>query len=76
VKCLGDGAKLLRQRLTCEILNAVLKWIGAGENHRMRWPSKRNLGDGSFEDYAVMRQSVESWSLDHLRAVARHVVGA
>ena len=73
---LRHGAKLRRQRLPGEILHAVLKRIGAGQNHGVRRPRQRHLRDRPLKHHAVMRQRIQRGSLHVLRAVASHVIGA
>src|SRR5579859_5868214 len=73
---LGHRAKLRRQRLSGEILHAVLKRVGAGQDHRMGWPCQWDLGNGPLKHDAVMSQRIQSWSLDHVRAITSHMIGA
>ena len=42
----------------------------------MRRPGKRNLRDGPLKHDAVVRQRIEGWSLDRLRSITSHVIGA
>ena len=64
------------ERLPGEILHAILKWISAGQNHRMGRPGQWHLRNGALKHYAVVSQRVEGWSLDHLRSITHHVIGA
>src|ERR1019366_5947283 len=75
-ECLSDGSKLWSERLPGEILHAILKWISAGQNHRMGRPGQWNLRNGALKHYPVVSQRVEGWSLDHLRSITSHVIGA
>src|SRR4029077_4330015 len=72
---LGHGAELLRQRLSGEILHAVLKWVSAGQDHRMRRPCKRDLRDRPLKNDPVASQRIKGWSLDGLRSITSHVIG-
>jgi hypothetical protein len=67
---------LWRERLPGEILDAILKRVSAGQDHRVGRPGQWNLRDGALKDYAVVSQRVEGWSLDHLRSITSHVIGA
>src|SRR5713226_9178112 len=73
---LRHGTKLLCQRLPGEILHAVLKRISAGQDDRMRRPCKWDLRDCALKHDPVACQRIEGWSLDGLRSITSHVVGA
>src|SRR5215471_4446957 len=48
LKCLRDGAELLVEGRTREILHSVLKRISASQDYGVRGPRQRNLRDGSL----------------------------
>src|SRR5438552_5537220 len=73
---LGHGAESWGERLSSEILHAVLKWIGSRENDRMRRPGERNLRDGALEENAIAREGIGRRGLHLFCAVATDVVGA
>ena len=73
---LGHGTKLRSQRLPGEILHTILKRISASQDHRVRRPGKRNLRDRALKNDTVMSQRIKGWSLDRLRSVTSHVIGA
>jgi hypothetical protein len=75
-ECLSHRSKLWSERLPGEILHAILKRVSAGQDYRMGRPGQWNLRNGARKHYAVMSQRVEGWSLDHLRSITSHVVGA
>src|ERR1700722_3228009 len=53
---LGHGTKLRRQWLPRKILDAILKGIRAGEDHGMRGPGQRNLGNCALKNHAIVCQ--------------------
>ncbi len=73
---LGDGTKLLRQRLPGEILHAVLKGISAGQDDRMGRPCKWDLRDCSLKHNTLVGQRIKRRSLDRLRSITSDMIGA
>ena len=73
---LGHGAKWQRQRLPGEILHAVLKRVSAGQDDCMRGPCKWDLRDRALKHDSVVSQRIKGRSLDGLRSITTHVVGA
>src|SRR5438105_5140696 len=73
---LSDRLEALIERLPGEILYAILKWVGAGQDGCMRRPSERHLRDGMLEDNPVASQGVQCWRLDVRRTIAAEVIGA
>src|SRR5579864_1469241 len=76
VKRLGQGAELVRERRSGEILESVVKGVGAGKNRSMRGQGERHLGDGQRKKDAFPGQSINRGGLDLLVAVAAEMVGA
>jgi hypothetical protein len=58
LESLGHGAKFVGQRLPGEVLHAVLKRVGAGQDHRMRRPGQGNLRDRALKHHAVQSQPI------------------
>jgi len=73
---LSDGAELSGERLSSEILHAILKWIGSGENDRVRRPGERNLRDGMFKEDAIVGEGVGRRGLHLFCAIATDVICA
>ena len=64
------------QWLAGEILHAVLEGIRSCEDDGMRWPSLRDLRDGTLESRAVLSQGIQSWRLHTGGAIAAEGIGA
>src|SRR5207302_9635662 len=72
----SDRLEGLVERLPGEILYAILRWVGAGQDGCMRRPSERHLRDGMLEDNPVASQGVQCGRLDVRRTIAAEVIGA
>src|SRR5581483_1702536 len=73
-ECLRDGAKLRRQRLSREILYAILKRIRAGQDSRVGRPGQRHLRECPFENHPFAAQGIQNRRLHLLCAVAPDMV--
>src|SRR5437870_608024 len=73
---LSYRAELRAQRLASEVLDAILKWICAGQNYGVRWPCKWNLRNHAFEQHAVVGECIESRGLHRLCAITADMIGS